>query len=317
MQVITHKDSLEVLFSLDCNSMSDCVRAALELGVDLRFANLSGVELSGIEFNFRDLSRTNFRGSKLTCVTFNHCSMRESMFADVQFDNVRFIYCNLFRSNFASSSVEVGGLGFTWCNLYECYCVNMKGNGTVMPRSWCTCSGIAFSFSNLAFANFKEAELRSSVFDNAHLASTDFDSADLTGACFGNSLTDDDGHTVNFNNAKGTEVIFARQRIVPSVGTEFIGWKKCYLTSGSKTIVKLSIPAEARRSNAFGRKCRAEFVDVLEIEGGELAITRNFGIRTEYQVGQRVIADEWDDNWKCERSNGIHFFLTREEAEVW
>jgi hypothetical protein len=74
------------------------------------------------------------------------------------------------------------------------------------------------------------------------------------------------------------------------------------------------IPEVAKRSHSFGRKCRAEFVDVLEIIGSEIAVSRHDGI-TKYCVGQRVTADHFDEDWTKECSGGIHFFITRIEAE--
>lgn len=90
-----------------------------------------------------------------------------------------------------------------------------------------------------------------------------------------------------------------------------IGWKKC----NDDVLVKLQIPAEARRSNGTERKCRAEFVDVLEVHGAEFGVTDSYGPVTEYRVGERIFADAWDEDWKNVCSNGIHFFITRQEAE--
>lgn len=85
-------------------------------------------------------------------------------------------------------------------------------------------------------------------------------------------------------------------------------------------IVEMEIPAEARRSSATSRKCRCEFAKVLSItnmDGSDAnvdTIVNYKHVQTEYKVGSMVYPDKWDDNrWKmC--SNGIHFFITREEA---
>jgi hypothetical protein len=68
-----------------------------------------------------------------------------------------------------------------------------------------------------------------------------------------------------------------------------IGWKKCR----DGVIVKLSIPETAKRSSAFGRKCRAEYADVLELIGGDVGISQHDG-KTEYRVGQRITPDHFD-----------------------
>ena len=79
-------------------------------------------------------------------------------------------------------------------------------------------------------------------------------------------------------------------------------------------IVKLVIPADARRVNALGsRKCRAEFADVLEVSSGGIGYGMHDGTR--YIAGQRVVPDSYDDSDRIECSHGIHFFITREEAE--
>ena len=89
-----------------------------------------------------------------------------------------------------------------------------------------------------------------------------------------------------------------------------IGWKKCK----NNIIVKLEIPAEAKRSNATGRKCRAEYAKVLEVIGAEVGISQ-YDHKTEYKAGKIVRPDKWDEDRWNECSSGIHFFITRKEAE--
>jgi hypothetical protein len=84
-------------------------------------------------------------------------------------------------------------------------------------------------------------------------------------------------------------------------------------------LVKLRVPQDAPRSHAFGRKCRAAFVDVLEVFNGNTSFPKDVGISrydetTEYRVGDRVTADYWEPDWTQECAGGIHFFITKEEA---
>jgi hypothetical protein len=111
------------------------------------------------------------------------------------------------------------------------------------------------------------------------------------------------------SGAKDSALAIARTRILPKEG-EVIGWKKC----AGGVLVKISVPQEAQRSHAFGRKCRAEFVDVLSIEGATEATSQHDGL-TKYHVGQRVTCHAWETDWTKECAGGIHFFITREEAE--
>ena len=117
---------------------------------------------------------------------------------------------------------------------------------------------------------------------------------------------------------------------------EFIGYKKIiveYLGRGniSYGIAKLRIPETAQRSSAFGSKCRCSQAFVEEITGidNDKSYTRGVSPRSyspvfdefsqngkiEYIVGDYVKPDSFDPNPWNECSNGIHFFMTREEAE--
>jgi len=155
-------------------------------------------------------------------------------------------------------------------------------------------------------ADLSGAYLSGANLSGAYLSGADLSGADLSGAylsgayLLGAYLS---GAIINYNC-----VAFQQTRILPE--GQIIGWKKCK----NNVIVKLSIPAEAKRSHAFGRKCRAEFADVIEIFGADKAIS-NHDNKTTYEVGKRIYPDSFDENWQNECSNGIHFFITRVEAE--
>jgi hypothetical protein len=181
-------------------------------------------------------------------------------------------------------------------------------------------AGANLAGAYLAGANLARANLAGAYLAGAYLAGVNLVDAYLAGANLaranlvdanlaGAYLAGANLARANLAGAKGSDLAIAMTRILPD--GQLIGWKKC----GGDVIVKLQIPAEAKRSHAFGRKCRAEFADVLEVIGGEVGITDNHGPRTEYRVGQRVKPDSFDDNWMDECSNGIHFYITRLEAE--
>lgn len=93
------------------------------------------------------------------------------------------------------------------------------------------------------------------------------------------------------------------------------GWKK--LRDG--LIAKISIPETARRHNATGRKCRAEYADVIAIydhEGNEVSEGRSsHDPEFVYRPGERVMPDSFEPNRFDVCAPGIHFFITRAEAE--
>ena len=117
---------------------------------------------------------------------------------------------------------------------------------------------------------------------------------------------------------------------------EFVGYKKIiveYLGRGNIKygIAKLRIPESAQRSSAFGSKCRCSeaFVEDITSIDNDKSYTSGVSPRSyttvfdefrqvgksTYTVGEYVKPDSFDPNPWNECSNGIHFFMTREEAE--
>jgi hypothetical protein len=149
-------------------------------------------------------------------------------------------------------------------------------------------------------ANLRGANLRNANLQSANLQSADLRSADLRGA---------DLQSADLRGAKSYHY-----QIIPSEGS-FIAWKKCR----DNLVLKLEIPAEAKRTSTISyRKCRAECVKVLQIfdkEGNEKDIAFGLYNRTKYKKGEIVKANSFDDDPRVVCSNGIHFFITRQEAE--
>ncbi|MBB5664792.1 hypothetical protein GGE68_002989 [Rhizobium leguminosarum] len=163
--------------------------------------------------------------------------------------------------------------------------------------------------ADLRSADLYGANLRSANLYGADLYGADLRSADLYGAdLYGANLRSANLYGADLGEAKNAELPIAQTRILPE--GSIIGWKKCQ----KGVIVKLRIPEEAKRSHAFGRKCRAEFADVIEVIGGNVGISMH-DYSTEYRAGQRVLPDKFDENWMEECAAGIHFFITRIEAE--
>ena len=159
--------------------------------------------------------------------------------------------------------------------------------------------------ANLVGANLAGANLVGANLVGANLAGANLADANLAGA----NLADANLACANLAGAKNTALAQA-QTVIASSGS-LVVWKKC----ADNVIVKLRVPEEAKRSNATGRKCRAEYVDVLEVFGADAGVSLHDG-KTRYAPNQRVACDAWDDNRWNECSGGIHFFLTREEAEA-
>jgi hypothetical protein len=186
-------------------------------------------------------------------------------------------------------------------------------------------SGANLSGADLSRANLSRADLSGADLFGANLFGADLSGANLFGAnlfgadlsrakLFGANLFGADLSRAKLFGAENVELAIAMTVITPQ--GDLIGWKKCRAETGF-CIVKLHIPADAKRSNASGRKCRAEYAKVIEVIGAEKGLSHYDDGKTEYIAGAEIRPDRFDENRWDECSNGIHFFITREEAEAY
>lgn len=190
-----------------------------------------------------------------------------------------------------------------------------------------------FENVNLRHISFRGTTFVNVNFDNASLIFCDF-----SGAVFINCKVHGDttfAHSLfygtEFDSCSGLNLLNKSKGLeFPLVCPEeggFIGWKKAYFSSKNvnggidceSVIVKLFIPAEAKRSSATSRKCRCDMAKVLEIT--DLDNTTyythahsGYDPTFEYFLDKEVSVNNFDPNRWNECSGGIHFFITREEA---
>ena len=158
--------------------------------------------------------------------------------------------------------------------------------------------------ADLRYADLQDAKLQDANLQGADLRYADLQDADLRYAKLQDAkLQDAKLQDANLQGA-GLPVL----SILPE--GDLIGWKKCQ----GNIMVKLSIPADALRSNATGRKCRASKAIVLEVLDADTAVSKH-DTSFKYVTGQTVEVPDFDEDWTVECGRGIHFFITRQEAE--
>ena len=237
----------------------------------------SGVSLDGASLDGAWLDGASLDGASLACASLNGASLDRA---------------SLDRASLDGASLDGASLNGAWLN-------RASLNRASLNRA--SLDGASLNGAWLHGASLNRASL-----DGASLNGASLDGASLHGA----SLNGASLNRASLNGASGIGgVHLARTRILPQ--GSIIGWKKC-----GDVIVKLRIPEEAKRSHAWGRKCRAEYADVLEVIGAKEAFTNDHGPKTVYRAGERVYPDKWDDDWTQECSHGIHFYITKEEAEA-
>lgn len=179
--------------------------------------------------------------------------------------------------------------------------------------------GAYLRHADLRDADLCDADLRDANLSHASLRYASLRYASLCGAdLYGADLRD-----ANLSDANHVKLSIAKISILPNEG-DIIGWKKAWTDNEmppTPVIVKLLIPADAQRSNATGRKCRASTARVLDLQdkqGNSLPpdTTAYSGYDTDftYKKGETIHVEDFDTNrWK-ECAPGIHFFITRIEA---
>ena len=156
----------------------------------------------------------------------------------------------------------------------------------------------------------EEAVRQKVSLNRASLNRASLDGASLDGA----SLNCASLYGASLDGAKNIPYI---PLVCPSDGA-FVGWKK--VRNKFSYIVKLEIPEDAKRSSATTRKCRCDKAKVLEIintdtkEYVEQVLNKAYDQETLYKVGEMVYPDKFDDNRWNECSNGIHFFINKQDA---
>ena len=153
--------------------------------------------------------------------------------------------------------------------------------------------------ADLRWANLNEADLYKANLYKADLSKADLSKADLTGADLSEAKID-------------------WPLVCPEKGS-FIGYKKYR----GGLIVELEIPEDALRSSATTRKCRcskAKVLSITNLDRSKPECTEATSKRDPsfvYKVGEIVEVPDFDTNRFNECSTGIHFFVTREEAEMY
>lgn len=163
--------------------------------------------------------------------------------------------------------------------------------------------------ANLRRANLREANLRRANLRGADLYGADLRGANLYEAELGDAnLCEADLREADLREADLCDVDLhganlSAFQMCPEEGS-FIAWKK--VDTG---VIKLLIPAAAKRTSSLvGRKCRAEYVIVLKGSGK----SSRGGL---YEQGKEYHADSYNPDIRVECSHGVHFFMTRKEAE--
>ena len=232
--------------------------------------------LSGADLSGADLSGANLQRADLSGANLQRADLREA---------------NLWRADLRRADLSGADLSGADLQRAVLRVANLRG-----AELW----GADLMEANLWGADLMEADLRRADLRRADLREANLWRANLRGA------------------RNVPESLAAMLLTCPEEGS-FIGWKKC-ANDELTVIIKLLITEDAKRSSATTRKCRcskAKVLDIQDIEGNSILkeyYHKAYGCITRYAVGEMVYPDSFDEDRWNECSNGIHFFITRQEA---
>jgi uncharacterized protein YjbI with pentapeptide repeats len=274
-----------VIFTSAAVTLRDAVLDAIKQKVNLGYANLGYANL-----RHADLSYANLRHADLGYADLGYANLR---YADLRYADLR--YADLRHADLGYANLRHADLGYA----------NLRGADLRYAD---------LGYANLGSANLGSADLGSANLRYANLRSADLRYANLRSANLrGANLGSADLRYADLRYAKNItdKLAIAQFQFIPTDGP-FIGWKKCK----NEVIVKLCISKSAQRSHGTERKCRASQVKVLEVFGASEGIS-SYDPSVIYRKGKIVkCVEPFDENRWENCASGIHFYLTREEAEA-
>ncbi len=294
------------------------------LPIQLLDANFSGAMLTNCDFSHSDLSSANFNNAALTGCCFNYAKLHGTTFKNANIDTCGFSYVYCFVSSFKNANLyKVGSRNSTF---FRCDFASSTINDS------------DFFLSDFESSRFKNALVYGSILSKCNLKiytdNTSFNRCNLNGSNI-NRLNDGSLDIINskfdlvnisddLENVSGSYIEYRTGKILKE---PIIGYKKCskdkyfpqdlsdYIIGFNSTIVTLEIPKDAIVFSINGNKFRTNKVKVISIDGADRAYSCRGNMS--YYVGDEINISDFDCRYNVECSNGIHFFMTKEEADAY
>lgn len=249
----------------------------------LEMAFLDEASLNGALLDEASLYKASLNGASLNGASLNGASLEGASLNHASLVGTMLIMASLDRASLIGTSLNGASL-----------------NGASLKET--SLDGASLNGASLNGTSLKRASLNGASFYNASIKCTSFYKASLDGASLYKASLDEviDLPFIPF--------------VCPDTGA-FIGWKK---TRGK--IIKLEVPADAKRCSAASSICRCDKAKVLEIQeiDGRISdatkISSDYDITFIYEVGKTVSVKHFcEDRWR-ECCQGIHFFINRQSA---
>lgn len=212
-------------------------------------------------------------------------------------EKISFSECEIW--NMDLTNAELSDADFTLSSFQ-----NTKLDGANFENS--SVENALFDGCSMKNANFKHANMKTGSFRYCDMRNCNIEDADLFGAVLEYAKLD------GIISNEGTKWFRLH---CPERGA-FLGYKKCV----NNRLVQLLIPADAKRTSATLPSCRCNKAKVLTIKSFDYQdnydeawslVDENFV----YKKGEWVEVKDFNEDRWMDSTTGIHFWMTRKEAQ--
>ena len=210
----------------------------------------------------------------------------------------------------------------TGVNLYDAnlYCADLR----FADLRFADLTGANLSSANLSDTDLIDADLTCANLSGANLSSADLSYADLSSSDLtGANLIRANLTRANLTGANLTHATLIGANLTDTILDEKEQYRKgvmltepitVYKKSNEGKIITLEIPIGAKVFSINNKKRRTNKAKVIDMQGEtELSSMRDASFK--YHVGDEIEIEDFDERYNVECGAGVHFFLTRKEAE--
>jgi hypothetical protein len=238
-------------------------------------ANLTFANLTGANLRYADLRYADLTRVDLYGADLTNASLTDAVLSGANLSGANLTFADLTRAHLTFADLTSANL--TGADLTD----------------------VDLSYAHLTSANLSGAHLTSANLSGAHLSGAHLTSADLTFA----NLTDAD-----LSDTILDEKEQCRKGVV--LTESMIGYKK----SDEGKIITIEIPIGAKVFSINNNKRRTNKANVIDMQG-ETELSSWYNTNFKYHVGDEIEIEDFDERYNVECGAGVHFFLTRKEAE--
>ena len=227
-----------------------------------------------------DLSDVNLRRADLPGADLIGADLRRANLSDA----------NLYRTNLTGA--DLTGANLSSANFFGADLSRVDLSGADLSGAYLTSANL--SSADLTGANLRGADLEWSVLTGADLRRADLTHDNLNFAVLTNTILDEKEQ--------------CRKGIM--LTEPITGYKK----ANNNKIITLEIPIGAKVFSINNDKRRTNKAKVIDMQG-ETELSSWYNTNFKYHVGDEIEITDFDENYNVECAEGVHFFLTRKEAE--